>query len=66
MRIASIMGAGAPTPPYAKDEVVANLLQTLADLGIEPLGSESVDNTIWVHSKEVDPFLVEQMVIEAL
>jgi very-short-patch-repair endonuclease len=49
-----------------KDEVVADLLQTLTDLGIEPLGSQSVDNTIWVHSKEVDPFLVEEMVIEAL
>jgi very-short-patch-repair endonuclease len=49
-----------------KDEVVADLLQTLADLGIEPLGSESVDNTVWVHYKEVDPFLVEEMVIEAL
>jgi very-short-patch-repair endonuclease len=49
-----------------KDEVVADLLQTLADLGIEPLGSQSVDNTVWVHCKEVDPFLVEEMVIEAL
>ena len=49
-----------------KDEAVADLVQALCDLGIEPLGSESVDNTVWVHSKEVDPFLVEEMVIEAL
>ena len=39
-----------------KGEVVKELLQTLGDLGIEPLGSEAVDNTVWVFAKEVDPF----------
>jgi hypothetical protein len=34
-------------------------MQTLARLGIEPLGSETVDNTVWVHYKEVDPYGVE-------
>jgi very-short-patch-repair endonuclease len=42
-----------------KIEVVDDLLRTLVDLGIEPLGSEAVDNTIWVRFKEVDPFMVE-------
>ena len=42
-----------------RDAVVGDLLETLERLGIEPLGSESVDNTVWVHSKEVDPFGVE-------
>jgi very-short-patch-repair endonuclease len=41
-----------------KGEVVKELLQTLGDLGIEPLGSEAVDNTVWVLAKEVDPFAV--------
>lgn len=40
-------------------EVLADLISTLAQLGIEPLGSESVDNTVWVHSREVDPYGVE-------
>ena len=39
-----------------KDEVVKDLLKTLEDLGIEPLGSEVVDNAVWVYWKEVDPF----------
>lgn len=43
-----------------REEVLADLLQTLKSLGIEPLGAESVDNTIWVHTKEVDPYGVEQ------
>jgi hypothetical protein len=30
-----------------------------AAIGIEPLGAESIDNTVWVHSKEVDPYGVE-------
>lgn len=49
-----------------RSEVVSDLLQTLDGLGIEPLGSESVDNTVWVHYKEVDPFLVEEEVSEAV
>ena len=43
-----------------RDAVVGDLLQTLGRLGIDPLGCESVDNTVWVHSKEVDPFHVEE------
>ena len=34
-------------------------MQTLQKLGIEPLGAETVDNTVWVHYKEVDPYGVE-------
>ena len=47
-----------------RNEVVADLLQTLESLGIEPLGSESVDNTVWVHHKEVDPYQIEESVDE--
>lgn len=43
-----------------REAVLADLVETLDRLGIEPLGSESVDNTVWVHSKEVDPFGVEE------
>jgi very-short-patch-repair endonuclease len=43
-----------------KSEVVNDLLQTLLNLGIEPIGSETVDNTAWVKFKEVDPFLVAE------
>jgi very-short-patch-repair endonuclease len=39
--------------------VIADLLQTLERLGIEPLGAESVDSTTWVQYREVDPFGVE-------
>jgi very-short-patch-repair endonuclease len=49
-----------------RDEVVGDLLQTLEALGIEPLGSEAVDNTVWVHYKEVDPYQIEQPLAEAL
>jgi very-short-patch-repair endonuclease len=49
-----------------REKVVDDLLRTLDGLGIEPLGSESVDNTVWVHSKEVDPYAVEEMVGEAV
>jgi very-short-patch-repair endonuclease len=42
-----------------KAEVMNDLLQTLESIGIEPLGSEFVDNTVWVHFREVDPFAVE-------
>jgi len=48
-----------------KDEVMKDLLQSLEKLGIEPLGAEFVDNTVWVHSREVDPFAVEGEVGEA-
>jgi very-short-patch-repair endonuclease/Cdc6-like AAA superfamily ATPase len=43
-----------------REEVLADLLQTLERLGIAPLGAESVDNTVWVHTKEVDPYGVEE------
>lgn len=44
-----------------KVEVLADLWETLESLGIEPLGAESVDNTVWVHSREVDPFGVDKL-----
>lgn len=43
-----------------REEVIADLLTTLEKMGIEALGAESVDNTQWVTSKEVDPFEVEE------
>ena len=43
-----------------RDEVLEDLMRTLERLGIEPLGAESVDNTVWVHYKEVDPYGVEE------
>jgi very-short-patch-repair endonuclease len=42
-----------------REAVVADLMQTLQRLGIEPLGSDTVDSTVWVHYKEVDPYGVE-------
>jgi very-short-patch-repair endonuclease len=42
-----------------RDEVMQDLLSTLHRLGIEPLGGDAVDNSVWVHHKEVDPFAVE-------
>lgn len=42
-----------------RKEVLDDLYQTLTRLGIEPLGADSVDNTVWVHHKDVDPFDVE-------
>lgn len=43
-----------------RQEVLEDLWGTLANLGIEPLGAESIDNTVWVESKEVDPFGVDE------
>lgn len=43
-----------------RQAMVDDLMQTLARLGIEPLGSETVDNTVWVHYKEVDPYGVKE------
>jgi len=48
-----------------RDEVVGDLLQTLEGLGVEPLGAEAVDNTVWVHYKEVDPYQIEEPLAEA-
>jgi len=42
-----------------REAVVSDLMQTLQKLGIEPLGSETVDSTVWVHYKEVDPYGVQ-------
>lgn len=42
-----------------KEEMLADLVNTLTGLGVEPLGAESVDNTAWVQYKEVDPFGVD-------
>jgi very-short-patch-repair endonuclease len=42
-----------------REAVLTDLMQTLQKLGIEPLGAETVDNTVWVHYKEVDPYGVE-------
>ena len=43
-----------------REEVLDDLMRTLERLRIEPLGAESVDNTVWVHYKEVDPYGVEE------
>ena len=43
-----------------REAVVNDLVQTLGSLGIEPLGSEFVDNTVWVHAKQVDPYAVAE------
>lgn len=43
-----------------REEVLADLFETLRGLGIEPLGSESMDNSSWVGYKEVDPYLVDE------
>jgi very-short-patch-repair endonuclease len=41
-----------------REEVLADLLQTLAAHGVQPIGAEGVDSSSWVSSKEVDPFQV--------
>ncbi len=43
-----------------RESVLADLMQTLKRLGIEPLGAESVDNTVWVQYKEVDPYGIDE------
>jgi len=42
-----------------REEVLDDLMRTLERLGIEPLGADSSDNTVWVHHKEVDPYGVD-------
>ena len=39
--------------------VLDDLMETLSKLGIEPLGAESLDTTMWVSHKEVDPYGVD-------
>jgi very-short-patch-repair endonuclease len=43
-----------------RQEVLSDLFSALDRLSIEPLGAESVDNTVWVHYKEVDPYGVDK------
>jgi very-short-patch-repair endonuclease len=38
--------------------VLEDLVITMGNLGIEPLGSDGVDNSVWVYSKEVDPYAI--------
>ena len=45
--------------------VIEDLIQTLTREGIEPLGADSVDNTVWVYSKEVDPYAKSDAELEA-
>jgi very-short-patch-repair endonuclease len=40
--------------------VLEDLVTTMGNLGIEPLGSDGIDNTVWVHSKEVDPYAIRE------
>ncbi len=42
-----------------REEVMADLLQTLRGLGIEPVGAATMDNTVWVRHKVVDPYAVD-------
>lgn len=41
-------------------EVVDDLVATLTRMGIEPLGSETVDNTAWVAQRIIDPLEEEK------
>ena len=42
-----------------RQEVLDDLFGTLQQLGIAPLGAESVDTTVWVEHRTADPFEVE-------
>lgn len=42
-----------------RQEVLDDLFSTLANLGIEPIGAETIDASSWVAYKEVDPLNVE-------
>lgn len=42
-----------------RDEVLQDLFATLQRLGIDPVGSESVDNSLWVQHREADPFGID-------
>ena len=41
-----------------REAVLEDLVETLERLGIEPLGAESIDSTVWVQHKVVDPYAV--------
>jgi len=45
--------------------VMDDLVQTLDKLGIEPLGADAVDTTVWVACKEVDPYGVDGVMTES-
>ena len=47
-----------------QQEVLDDLLTTLNKMGIEPLGSDSVDNSQWVCSKIVDPYRAIKVIKE--
>jgi very-short-patch-repair endonuclease len=49
-----------------RDACIADLLQNLDHLGIEPIGSETLDNTVWVHYREADPFDLDKPIAEVL
>ena len=59
-------GDSVGTTAFSQAVTIADLLQTLDALGIDPLGSEFVDNTVWVHAKEVDPYAVAEAVSEVV
>lgn len=42
-----------------REEVLNDLVSTLNQLSIEPLGSDAADNTVWVHYKVADPMKLE-------
>lgn len=44
-----------------RQEIMADLLSTLDGLGIKPLGAESIENTPWVKTLEVDPFGLDEL-----
>jgi very-short-patch-repair endonuclease len=48
-----------------RSTVLSDLVATLTNLGIEPLGAESADSTIWSQSKESDPFGVDNVTLES-
>ena len=41
-----------------REKVLADLFATMSRLGIEPLGSDALDNTAWTSSRVVDPYAV--------
>ncbi|MCC5611849.1 AAA family ATPase [Nostoc sp. CHAB 5834] len=43
-----------------RQEVLADLVQTLTGLGIEPLGDAPYDDSVWVSNKTVDPLKVTE------
>lgn len=47
-----------------REAVIDDLLGTLTKLGIEPLGADSMDNTVWVETREVDPYGIDNQTIQ--